>query len=484
MAHSTQHSDPPSGFAWSSLWSTPWLWSVALTVGFYSALPHLPAGREQAERYFCGHPVSYLQAGLFFLALCDLAGKGWRLRRDRKALAGLPLSSLMPTGADRSTFARDTLLARCHGLSRGLQATAWGRRLRDLALLASGSSAERMDENVAELASVEEDRFHDSYSLLNTVIWAIPITGFLGTVLGITIAIAHITPEQLDRSLGEVTGGLAVAFDTTAVALVQSLFLVFCQWSVKAGGGRVLADVDAMSRVLARSLASGGPASPLEEAQSLAAQALVDRTEVLLDQQTRAWNTSVEQLRERWANTLEAHRDQLSQSLTDGAADTWADHRDSLAAARTEFVDAYREVSRQLADSLAQSEAARQRHEELLSSQSQAFWASFDARWRAEQSARDTAQEAWSRDIAERLAAWQTEMRTLVETAGAQMQVLQDQTRLLGRVVEQEEQLVGVQQRLTANLEAVRAAEAFEQTLHSLNAAVHLLTARHAARAA
>ena len=66
------------------------------------------------------------------------------------------------------------------------------------------------------LADQAAERLHESYSLVRTITWAVPILGFLGTVVGITMAIANVTPEQLDTSLGEVTDGLAVAFDTTA----------------------------------------------------------------------------------------------------------------------------------------------------------------------------------------------------------------------------------------------------------------------------
>ncbi|MEZ6065508.1 MAG: hypothetical protein R3B90_07295 [Planctomycetaceae bacterium] len=59
-----------------------------------------------------------------------------------------------------------------------------------------------------------------------------------------------------------------------------------------------------------------------------------------------------------------------------------------------------------------------------------------------------------------------------------QMAAIEKQTELLARVVEQEEQLAGLQGRLTDNLDALRTAETLQETLHSLNAAVHLLTAR------
>ncbi|MEZ6065507.1 MAG: MotA/TolQ/ExbB proton channel family protein [Planctomycetaceae bacterium] len=88
------------------------------------------------------------------------------------------------------------------------------------------------------------DRTHDSYSLLQTITWAVPIVGFLGTVMGITLAIANVTPEQLDTSLPEVTGGLAVAFDTTAVALSESILLVFGYFYVKRSELRLLGDIE------------------------------------------------------------------------------------------------------------------------------------------------------------------------------------------------------------------------------------------------
>ncbi|MBL4702771.1 MAG: MotA/TolQ/ExbB proton channel family protein [Phycisphaeraceae bacterium] len=65
--------------------------------------------------------------------------------------------------------------------------------------------------------------------------WAIPILGFIGTVIGIGAAVAGFggaldnTKEvsQLMLSLKSVTSGLGTAFDTTLVALVMGLILKF-----------------------------------------------------------------------------------------------------------------------------------------------------------------------------------------------------------------------------------------------------------------
>lgn len=74
-----------------------------------------------------------------------------------------------------------------------------------------------------------------SYSLLNVFIWAIPILGFIGTVQGLGDAVGGLSSslegasdvESIKKSLGGITGGLGVAFDTTLVALIMSLCLKF-----------------------------------------------------------------------------------------------------------------------------------------------------------------------------------------------------------------------------------------------------------------
>jgi hypothetical protein len=63
------------------------------------------------------------------------------------------------------------------------------------------------------------------YSLLRYLAWAIPTTGFIGTVVGISDAIYRVDPDKPD--LKAITASLGVAFDTTLVALCLSGILVF-----------------------------------------------------------------------------------------------------------------------------------------------------------------------------------------------------------------------------------------------------------------
>ena len=62
------------------------------------------------------------------------------------------------------------------------------------------------------------------YQVLRYVAWFIPTVGFIGTVVGIAGALSAMDPNN--PSLGAVTGSLAVAFNTTIIALIESAIIV------------------------------------------------------------------------------------------------------------------------------------------------------------------------------------------------------------------------------------------------------------------
>src|SRR5262249_62371753 len=84
-------------------------------------------------------------------------------------------------------------------------------------------SADELDDQLRPLADNDSMSMENSYSLIRLITWAIPILGFLGTVLGITGAISNVSPETMEKSLKPVTDGLALAFDATAVALALTM---------------------------------------------------------------------------------------------------------------------------------------------------------------------------------------------------------------------------------------------------------------------
>ncbi|MCH8843266.1 MAG: MotA/TolQ/ExbB proton channel family protein [SAR324 cluster bacterium] len=81
-------------------------------------------------------------------------------------------------------------------------------------------------------AQIDLKKLDASYTVLHVFIWAIPILGFIGTVLGIADSVREFSgfiqtaeggvqfSNQMRAALGGVTSGLGIAFNTTFLALV------------------------------------------------------------------------------------------------------------------------------------------------------------------------------------------------------------------------------------------------------------------------
>ena len=91
-----------------------------------------------------------------------------------------------------------------------------------------------------------------SYVLPRISIWAIPLLGFVGTVMGISSAVNGFTSflsgaeeiDQIKEGIGFVTTGLAVAFDTTLLALLLSVLVMLPLVAVERMESQLLLAVD------------------------------------------------------------------------------------------------------------------------------------------------------------------------------------------------------------------------------------------------
>ncbi len=98
----------------------------------------------------------------------------------------------------------------------------------------------------------------DFYTLPRYINWAIPILGFIGTVLGISLAAGGIQAiigaqgglAQMSTDLGKAISPLGIAFDTTLIALSLSVTLVLIQTALQRWEDNVLIDVEHRLRVM------------------------------------------------------------------------------------------------------------------------------------------------------------------------------------------------------------------------------------------
>src|SRR5262249_27861129 len=142
---------------------------------------------ETVARYL-RHDVEKVEVVLFCCALGALATKLWGYRTERAAcrLAVLPAWDGQAVPGSEA----GSLLEGLGRLKRRFQNTYLVRRVAGvLGFVHSRGSAAELDDHLRTLADNDAVALESSYGLTRFITWAIPILGFLGTVLGITQSI-------------------------------------------------------------------------------------------------------------------------------------------------------------------------------------------------------------------------------------------------------------------------------------------------------
>ncbi len=94
---------------------------------------------------------------------------------------------------------------------------------------------ERVEDELERQTDLDVDAAVGGYSEIRTFIWAMPVIGFIGTVIGISIAVGDFSSflggeieniEVVKHQLMAVTNGLSFAFLTTLHGLLGALFVM------------------------------------------------------------------------------------------------------------------------------------------------------------------------------------------------------------------------------------------------------------------
>jgi len=226
------------------------LLGLAVTGLFYGLLYILPASGFSVLFTDRGW-VPYVITLISVWALLLLAGKLLRLRAER-AILGRDLIVVPGDGRLGPGEAQAALAALRAEPSRIADSFLVRRLERALRHFLSRRRTVEIVEFLAAESRVDEGRVDASYGLVRVFIWAIPTLGFIGTVIGIGAAVAGFSTtleaasslEGMKESIGLVTGGLGVAFDTTLLALVMSILIMFPASAIQRREEAFLAEVD------------------------------------------------------------------------------------------------------------------------------------------------------------------------------------------------------------------------------------------------
>lgn len=93
------------------------------------------------------------------------------------------------------------------------------------------------------VCAAEAERLDSELSMLRYIAWAIPAIGFIGTVRGIGNALAE-AHKAVTGDISGVTEGLGVAFNSTLVALLLSLVLMFLLHQLQLAQERLVLDAE------------------------------------------------------------------------------------------------------------------------------------------------------------------------------------------------------------------------------------------------
>lgn len=183
------------------------------------------------------------QESCFILMLWALALMGYKAygtAQERRMLT----QPLVNVADGTSVLPEDT-----RELARPVQAL--GERLQDLLLprtlltalhrFRSTRNIQDVSTSVRSVCEAETERLDSELSMIRYIAWAIPSIGFIGTVRGIGGALAKAN-QAVGGDISGVTAELGVAFNSTFVALLISIVLMFVLHQLQLAQERLVLD--------------------------------------------------------------------------------------------------------------------------------------------------------------------------------------------------------------------------------------------------
>ena len=214
----------------------PFWFVVALALTVLTWLALIPITGSYLEDVIAsGWQTNWFCILFTWWCLLILFAKYLKVKVQRRALA---VGGIFPRRGDfvLSPGTSDEVLAQIrHRVARPKEFLLFNRV--NMALSNLGNIGEVRDVGAVLDSQADSDSstVDSSYTAIRSLIWTIPVLGFIGTVLGLGIAIGNFTnvitdggaagaaSSSIRDKLGPVVGGLATAFNTTLVALVAAV---------------------------------------------------------------------------------------------------------------------------------------------------------------------------------------------------------------------------------------------------------------------
>jgi biopolymer transport protein ExbB/TolQ len=410
-----------SGFV-QSFFQSPILWGGVLAVGFYGLIFGGPLDFPLVHRYFTKHPVEIMETALFFIGLAAILLKFWEFHAQAANAAENVWGGIATSGSISENL--HALQARLDELPTGRKNDYLIRRLQGaIDSVRFRGNAESLDDELKYLADKDAEHIHAAFGLFRVIIWAIPILGFLGTVVGITMALNGITDSALGENvMAQVLSGLGLKFDTTALALTLSVVLMFVYFFVEIAAQSCQSQIErrAQQELMGRFPAlAKGPDGQVAAVRQMA-ETVVKAAEKLVRQQVDLWQGSMESAAGRWLQLAKSAGDTLQTGMAGALKESVVAHAKELAA--------------------------------------------------VEQAAMQQSRNSWEKTL-------QSQSQT-IHNAAALQEAVTRQVEVMERTVQAVGDVARLEDALNRNLSTLAGAKHFEQTIASMAAAINLLNAK------
>ncbi len=225
------------------------------------------AGEVLANLFYNHFTVSFANT-LFFcwaIAICFLKWKKLEHQRQAMILDVLP----MEIGKEINASNVGLFIDHVYRLPFNLRDSLMVNRIRKaLEFFEIRQNVTDVSAMMNSQSGIDGSRIMGSYIMIRAFLWAIPLLGFIGTVIGLSQAISGMSFANVEDvgkivgSINNVTSGLGTAFDATLLGLVFAVILNFPLNSLAKHEEEALNDIDAFcNEVLLPRLNDGGGAA-------------------------------------------------------------------------------------------------------------------------------------------------------------------------------------------------------------------------------
>ena len=197
------------------------------------------------ERSFTVVIRDYEQESCFILliwALAIMGYKGVKISAERRLLD----TDLVPVAEGMRILPEDTreFARQVQQLPDDRQRMLLPRALLNaLRRFATTRSIQDVASSTHTICESEAERLESELSMIRYISWAIPSIGFIGTVRGIGEALAQ-ADKAVQGDIAGVTQSLGVAFNSTFIALLISIFLMFLVYQLQLVQERLVYDTE------------------------------------------------------------------------------------------------------------------------------------------------------------------------------------------------------------------------------------------------